>query len=158
MTRLLYSFVKIYQKSVQFILVLVFRRADLSQPPYASVTFGRVDPSCSDEWAYIQQTDGVNWEISFSEVTLRSGDDENVIATNVTATVNLTDLYVRIPASKLQPLLDITGAKPDPDSKDRFLVDCERAGTLPNMTLHAGEKSLTLTASDYVIKACFSSM
>lgn len=135
--------------------MLMFRRADLSEPPYASLTFGRTDPSCSAEWTLVQQTNGVNWRVSFSAISLRSGHERTLIAKNITATVRLTDLFVRIPAAKLQPLIEIMGAKPDSESKNRFLVDCERMPTLPNMTLHVGGKLLTLTARDYVVKAGF---
>lgn len=58
--------------------------------------------------------------------------------------------FIAGPPKLLKPIVDLAGAKLD-KYKD-FVVDCDKVHTLPNVTIHFGDVTVTITAYDYVSK------
>ncbi|GFO24900.1 cathepsin d [Plakobranchus ocellatus] len=126
-----------------------------SGSPDSMLTFGGVDRDYyTGEFVFAPLTSPNRWQFTVDEIEV-SDCDELVSGESGQAELDTSTPLILGPVEDVNSLHDLLGGKPHETRIGRYVFDCAKVNSLPDVMFIVNGKSLPLSSKDYVIQYVF---
>ncbi|KFO24375.1 renin [Fukomys damarensis] len=117
--------------------------------PGGELLLGGSDPEhYHGDFHYVSLSKSGSWQITMKGVAV--GFTTVLCEEGCEAVVDTGASYISGPTSSLRLMMKAVGAQEY--GRDLYIVNCNQAATLPDISFHLGDRAYTLTSEDYVLK------